>query len=194
MNNYSKLTKNNINVVSLTIGILLGDGYAEKRGNVRITIKQSDIHEDWLFWLHEIYSNFELCSSVKPQIVEHKFKGKTYKYYKFNTYTHPLFGIIYKLIYIKINGKNVKRLHPLLFNYIDAMTLAAWLSDDGGVRNGNSFFCTDNLSFECVDFLIKMLKMKFNINSYMFIHMNKYPRIQIDRKDMPKFALLVKDF
>jgi hypothetical protein len=194
LNKKDVLIKNNINIVSLTIGVLLGDAYAEKRGNVRLTIKQSDTRKDWLFWLHGVYSDFKLCSSVKPKIVEHSLKGQTYRYCKFNTYTHPLFGIIYKLIYININGKNVKRLHPLLFNYIDAMTLAAWLSDDGSVRNGNSCFCTDNFSFECVDLLIKVLKTKFNINSYMYMHMNKYPRIQIDRKDMPKFALLVKSF
>ena len=98
---------------------MIADAHCEKRGksdNARLTIKQSGVHKDWFFWLYEVYSSNNLCSSKPPTLKTtslkynpkaktadlkmplnsadaltslHAMSGgveKSYSYYKFNTY------------------------------------------------------------------------------------------------------------
>lgn len=185
------LQKENIkDIMAISVGTLLGDAHCEKRGNARLTIKQSILHKEWFDWLHKFYVEHGLCSDRKPQM---RVLKSGYKYYKFNTYTNNIFNELHSLFYIKKDSKNVKYVNLEIYKYFEPKTLATWLCDDGTVRNGNSAFCTDSFSPNCIENLIYIVKSKFDINLIPYKHYKKYTRLQVDRKDMFKFVNLIKE-
>ena len=213
--------KENPIIISISVGILLGDAHCEnrskggegvlfgikipKRGNARLAIKQTDKHSEWLIWLHDIYSSHGFTSLKKPELktASLKYTGLNYSYYKFNTYSRPLFGALHHLFYAATKdnlsmtypiGKDyTKRLDSSLFNYLDALAIAAWIADDGTNRNGSTAFCTDSFSPQCLNILIAIFKENFGIELYKYRH-STYTRLSVARADMPKFASLVKPY
>jgi hypothetical protein len=210
-------------IISVSIGVLLGDAHCERRsnnGNARLAIKQTDKHSEWLIWLHDVYSSHSFTGSKKPTLktASLKYTGLNYSYYKFNTYSRPLFGALHHLFYAPSTpGRSfrksetfsetppggedaaplgkiyTKRLDSSLFNYLDALAIAAWIADDGTNRNGSTAFCTDSFSPQCLDILIAIFKDKFGIKLYKYRHLT-YTRLSVARADMPKFASLVKPY
>ena len=55
----SRIGPHNIDVISIIIGSLLGDGYANSRTieGTRLCFRQSVIHKDYLFWLYKFFND-----------------------------------------------------------------------------------------------------------------------------------------
>lgn len=66
----SRIGPHNIDVISVLIGTLLGDAYANKRSieGTRICYRQSIKHKDYLFWLPQSKSYSTLVKPVYPSI------------------------------------------------------------------------------------------------------------------------------
>jgi len=66
----NRIGPHNQDVISLIIGSLLGDAYCNKRLIVgsRICFRQSNIHKDYLFWLHDFFFTRGYCSNLKPRL------------------------------------------------------------------------------------------------------------------------------
>ena len=94
--------KNGYEIISISVGSLLGDCFCENRsqsGNARLTFKQSRGHGTYILWIHQMFIKQGLTSN-KPLILKKvslKYTGLNYEYYRFNTYTRPLFGILHKI-------------------------------------------------------------------------------------------------
>jgi hypothetical protein len=86
-----RIGPHNLNVISTLFGLLLGDGYAKNRSGqgVRISVKQSIIHTDYLFSSYLFFHNNGYCSSLEPKKYTITIKGITKNNYgyEFNTYT-----------------------------------------------------------------------------------------------------------
>jgi hypothetical protein len=86
-----RIGPHNLDVVSTIYGILLGDGYANNRSGegVRIAIKQSEIHKEYLFFLYSFFLDRGYCSKLEPRKYKRGIKGKDKIYfgYEFNTFT-----------------------------------------------------------------------------------------------------------
>lgn len=184
-------------IISVSVGSLLADAHCEKRGNsTRLSFKQSNKHSDWFFWLHFVFSSHHYCNPVKPILKTAILKSnqKTYSYYRFSTYNHPLFQLLHPLFYISSpNNKYIKVLNVKLIPFINALAIAVWIADDGYNRNGSTAFCTDSFDPPSLEILIKALKENHGITLETFRHAN-YTRLRVIREDMPKFALLVKPY
>ena len=64
-----RIGPHNIDILSIIIGTLLGDGHAEKRANgTRISFYQEGSHKDYLLWLHYLISQKGYCNSTEPKI------------------------------------------------------------------------------------------------------------------------------
>lgn len=78
-------------IISLIIGLLLGDGHCNKKiiEGCRICIRQSSIHKEYLFWLYKFFFIRGYCSNLKPRLNTRKLKkySNVYTGYEFNTYT-----------------------------------------------------------------------------------------------------------
>lgn len=153
--NVVKLSKYPSDVLSITVGTLLGDGYIENRnGSCRYALKQGgDAHKPWLFWLHSFYSKHGMCNPKIPvdQFNIDRNTGVVSPYWKFTCFTSELFSILHGCFYItnpdpsrwpRINY--LKVVPPFIAAFLTPMAIGAWVNDDGTVRNGSTSFCTDN--------------------------------------------------
>jgi len=95
----NRIGPHNTDIISTIFGLLLGDGYAINRTGegVRISIKQSIIHKEYLFSLYEFFFLRGYCSNLIPRKYNRTIKGrdKIYSGYEFNTFTFRSFVWIY---------------------------------------------------------------------------------------------------
>jgi len=151
-------------IISVLFGLLLGDGYAENRSGegVRIAIRQSIIHKEYLFYLYNFFFTRGYCSNLEPRQYTRTLKGieKVYYGYEFNTFTFRSFNWIYKSFY-----KNGRKVMPLnLELYFTPLSLAILISDDGGYTNAGVRIATNNFTFNEVEMLANILRNKFNLD------------------------------
>jgi hypothetical protein len=119
-----RIGPHNIDVISTIFGLLLGDGYANNRSGegVRIAIKQSEIHKEYLFFLYQFFFVRGYCSNLEPRKYYRRIKGidKVYSGYEFNTFTFRSLLWIYKSFY-----KNGKKILPInLEKYMNEIVLS----------------------------------------------------------------------
>lgn len=144
---------------------MLGDGYANclSGEGVRLSIKQSFIHKEYLFWLYKFFNLRGYCSNLEPRKYIRKIKNidKEYFGYEFNTYTFRSFNWIYKSFYVR--GK--KKIPHNLEIYFTPLSLAILISDDGTFTNAGVRIATNAFVKEDVEYLSKLLKNKYNLDS-----------------------------
>ena len=170
-NGYSPSTRigpHNAEIISLFIGVLLGDANMtkyqtlEKGFNYSIRFRQSIIHKEYLFWLYNFFFSKGYCSNIEPRKYTRTIKGinKEYYGYEFNTYTFRSFLWIYESFY-----KNGKKIIPLnIDKFITPLTLAIWISDEGSwVESGVRIAC-NSFTIKEVEYLQSILITKFNLN------------------------------
>jgi hypothetical protein len=127
----NRIGPHNIDVISVLVGLLLGDGYASNRSGegVRFSIKQSIIHKEYLFSLYEFFLKRGYCSNLEPRKYNRSIKNinKIYYGYEFNTYTFSSLFWLYDSFYKK--GKKIVPVN--LEKLITPLALAILISDDG---------------------------------------------------------------
>jgi LAGLIDADG DNA endonuclease family len=120
----NRIGPHNIDIISIIFGLLLGAGYAMNSSGegVRISIKQSIIHKEYLFSLYEFFFYRGYCSNLIPRKYNITIKGidKIYYGYEFNTFTFRSFFWIYNSFYTK--GKKILPLN--MEEFITPLTLA----------------------------------------------------------------------
>lgn len=152
-------------ILTIIYGSLLGDGHAERRikGNgTRITFFQEGSHVSYLLWLHELLSNLGYCSSNLPVIKTRLGqKGVVRKIIRFNSWTFTSLNWIHDLWYInkvKVVPSNIK-------DYLNPLSLAIWIMDDGGKVSQGLKLSTNCFSYSDCLFLVKILYENFNLKA-----------------------------
>lgn len=132
INSKNRIGPHNINILSILIGSLLGDGHMEKDKHgfgSRFVFYQSNINGEYLLWLHSCISDLGYCKKDIPQIrgrTSNKTELKFY-YYRFRTFTFSSFNWIYDSFYIN----NRKVIPNFIGDYFTPLALAIWIKDDG---------------------------------------------------------------
>lgn len=179
-------------IISVIFGLLLGDGYASNRSGegVRISIKQSIIHKEYLFWLYNFFFSKGYCSNLEPRKYTRTIKGinKEYYGYEFNTYTFRSFLWIYESFY-----KNGKKVIPLnLELYFTPLTLAILISDDGMYTNVGVRIVANCFTLNEVEFLGNILKNKFKLDvTVQKVSLKNQYSLYIKKSSMNKLKELV---
>lgn len=93
----NRIGPHNEDVLSVIIGSLLGNGYANKRSGegVRICYRKSIQHKEYLFWLYNFFYNRGYTSNLQPRQYTRTIKskeGKVYYGFEFNTFTFRSFN------------------------------------------------------------------------------------------------------
>jgi hypothetical protein len=85
----TRIGPHNIDIISVLVGSLLGDGHAEKlqNGGVRFRFKQQVKHKQYIFWLHSFFFNRGYCSKNLPVLFQQKYGDNIYQAYRFGTFT-----------------------------------------------------------------------------------------------------------
>ena len=162
----NRIGPHNIDVVSVVIGSLLGDAYANKRSGegVRICFRQSIKHKEYLFWLYSFFYNRGYTSNLKPRQYTRTIKGKegkTYIGFEFNTFTFRSFSGLHKMFYNK--GRKVVPLN--IYEYLTPLSLAVWIMDDGGWANCGIRIATNSFNLKEVELLNYTLNSKYNLET-----------------------------
>ena len=132
-------------VKSIIIGVLLSDGWIQKRihWNPRIGLKQSIINFNYLWCVYN-----ELCylTSGLPLLGSNFMRGKKFFSVSFQTRQLDCLNEILNLMYEFKEGKYVKTIKPELILYMDYIIFAHLIMGDGAKRNKGITLCTDNFT------------------------------------------------
>ena len=98
VNPFNRIGPHNINILSILIGSLLGDGTMEKSVNgSRFAFYQAKVNGEYLLWLHEVISNLGYANNIIPKIYSRKGSvlldnlDEIKYYYRFRTFTFSSF-------------------------------------------------------------------------------------------------------
>ena len=99
----NRIGPHNEEIISVLIGLLLGDGYANNRTGegVRIAIKQSIIHKEYLFLLFKFFQERGYCTNNPPRLYIRKLKNDQFKINKSRNEVNIEFIKLFKLGYFK---------------------------------------------------------------------------------------------
>ena len=177
--NKSKLTNIERNLLGLThriesilIGLLLSDGWFQKRGhwNPRFGLKQSIINFPFLW---SCFIEFAYLCSGYPYLGKYVLRGKLFYNISFQTRQLECFNIIYNLFYKSVKGRLVKQISPELFHYMNYIVLAYWIQGGGSKQKKGLEISTQGYTLKEVILLANILRIKFNLD----------PKIQLSRPD-----------
>lgn len=208
MNSKSKLFFQQREMLSLTarvksilIGMILSDGWIQKRGhwNARIAIKQSEKNFPYLWYIFNEISY--ICSNM-PHSSENKLRGKIHYSWTIQTRQLTCINDLLNLLYFKQKNKWVKTIKPDLYFYFDYIALAHLIQGDGSSRNKGVSIITYGFTIQELVILLNIITIKFNINPTIYsykqiwdkeIYRNKEQekkiiqnQIQINKKDLEK--------
>jgi NADH-ubiquinone oxidoreductase chain 4L len=174
------LTKEQLEII---IGIMLGDAYIHKKsvnGNALIQFNQGFVHLPYVLFLMQKLA--PLCTHY-PLLIQSRDASFSLKIYtRCLLSLNPIFDLFI------VNGK--KTISPNIVNSISARSLAFWAMDDGSLSESCFYFNTLSYSIEEHLILQKKLKSKFNLETSVHKHGNKY-KLYIKAKSMPIFRFIV---
>ena len=179
------------------MGNLLGDAYRSKRSKkgTRICYRQSDIHKDYLFSIHNKLRAQGYTTILIPRLYRRTLKnGNVYHGYEFNTITFTSLDFLHELFY----KNNIKYINSDIQKYLTPLALAYWFIDDGGWVSTSKSIRISTVSFTKPEVVIlaDMLKQKFDLDftvqklSHKNKTINQY-NLYLLRKDFFKFKTLV---
>ena len=194
-----RIGPHNIDIISIIIGSLLGDGHLEKRNRgigTRIKFEQSNKNVEYLMWFHSYFSTRGYCNINKPELKKRIRKnGEIYFHYSINTFTFFSFNLIHDMFYMCSEGKYVKIIPHNIEQYLTPLALAIWFMDDGSKLKKGAKIATNCFTYKELSQLCEILKNKFNLT--VTIHSggkNKGYTLYISSQSMTTFSNIVKPF
>ena len=183
--NYKPRTRigpHNEEIISVLVGALLGDGYAERlpSGGVRFRFRQSVKHKEYIFWLCDFFNKRGYCTNNTPVKFKQKLIDTYHEGYRFNTYAYTSWIDIYKLFY---NSRKKKVIPNNIENLLTPLTLAIWIMDDGTFKYSGVRIATNCFKKQEVELLVRALDSKFNIKSTLHKNNNNY-QLYIKKESM----------
>lgn len=158
-----RIGPHNIDILSIIIGSLLGDGHAEKKSNnTRITFQQKAKHLQYGLWLHQFINKLGYCNSNIPEInTRLDKKGQIRKIIRFKTWTYSNLNWIHDLFYLN----TIKRVPSNIQFWLTPLALAIWIMDDGTKSSLGLKLCTNSFSYEDCLILVNALHTNFKLKS-----------------------------
>ena len=117
-----RIGPHNYDVLSILIGSLLGDAYAERHGHgTRFCFQQEHLNNPYLLWFHNYLSELGYCTTTIPILTTRLGKGGKLRYIsRFKTYTFTSFNWIHTSFY-----KDGKKVIPIdIGDYLSPLALA----------------------------------------------------------------------
>ena len=171
---------NNLNneTKDMLVGCILGDAHIGKVGNNKafITFEQTIKHKEYVF---DIYNKLSKSNIKLNDIKYYSRKDSRYNSLNSSIYfkTHNS-ELLYPFVNMFLSETNVKILPLDIEMYLNPITLAYWICDDGQqVKRGGVTLCTDNYTLAEVEVLIKALSNRYNLKCSIHKKKGKSERI-----------------
>lgn len=177
-------------VISVLVGNLLGDGYAEKRNNAtRFHIHMSSKNAEYIFWFHKFFMEKKYCSAEKPKVKKQIKKNNTVYYsIKFKTFSFSSLNWLYDKFYTHEKKKTIP---ADISSLLTEKALAIWFMDDGGKSGSGVKISTESFTYSENMELRKAIFQKFSLQPSIHHHKNKYV-LYFKKNDMVGFNEIVK--
>lgn len=194
-----RIGPHNIDILSILVGSLLGDGWGEKRSNsTRLHIHCSAKNVEYIMWLHKYLSTHGYCSLSKPKITQQIGKnGSIYHSIKIRTWSFASFNFIYDSFYLD----KVKILPNLEFlkQFCTPLALAIWFMDDGSKHStGGVLLHTNSFTLSEVKTLQQFLLEKYGLDSSYTkkpsLEQNRGYIIYIPKRHLSLFISIIKPY
>jgi len=162
----------------MLIGCILGDAHIGKVGDNKafITFEQTIKHEDYIL---DIYDKLK-----KSGIDLHDIKYYSRKDSRYNSLNKSIYlktynsELLYPFVNMFLSDDNKKILPLDIEKYLNPITLAYWICDDGQqVKKGGITLCTDNYTLSEVELLIKALNKRYQAECTIHNKKGKSDRI-----------------
>lgn len=179
-------------VKSIIIGLILSEGWLQKRGewNSRIGFKQSIKNFPYLWYIFNELAY--LCSGL-PYAVKTVTRGKICYGVSIQIRQLACLNEIFHLCYFTKNNQIIKTVKQELFFYMDYIVLAHWIMGDGSKRAKGLVLCTDNFNLQENILLVNILIIKFDINPTIQKEKDKF-RIYINEKGLMKIKPFIQPY
>ena len=192
-----RIGPHNLDIISMIIGSLLGDGHLEKRKQgvgTRFKFEQSSQNVEYLMWFFSYFSQRGYCNLNKPKLKKRiKNKGKIIYSYSLNSYTFSSLNWIHDMFYKEIEGKYIKIIPTNIEQYLTPISLAIWFMDDGSKLGKGAKIATNCFTKTDLVKLCQILKNKFNITvTVQSGGKNKGYTLYIYTSSMPIFSKIIK--
>lgn len=184
-----RIGPHNEEIMSFLVGCILGDAGAERNmnGGVRFIFKQSAIHKEYLYFLHEFLNRRGYCNNDIPALKEYHGPYIFYFYFKFDSYSFTSLLPLYHSFY---SNKGVKRIPYNIQELLTPLALAIWIMDDGSQHGNGLRLATHCFTEMEVELLMFAINSKFNLICTKHLN-NKCHVIYISSKSMDKLKNLV---
>jgi hypothetical protein len=162
-----RIGPHNLDIISVMIGNILGDGYAEYRsGSTRVTLHLVLPNREYIGWLHSFYVEQGYNSSntlnFKKQIGK---QNKIYFSTKIRTFSFKSFNWLYELFY-KPEGLSYKKCIPCnIEEFLTPLTLAIWFMNDGSRHNSGVLLHTNCYGIEDIKILQQAFLRRYNLKT-----------------------------
>lgn len=182
-----------LNFKEIIIGILLSDASLRMNGLMALLSVQQT-HAELTNGLWQMCWDLKLILS--NVYVMNRNHWKTI--YAFQTLTLPFFTDLFKLWYTNVGGINVKVLPEYALEMFSELSFAFFIMGDGSwdASCGRIVLHVNNFTLAEVELIQKMLRSKFDIESYNVRQKNSVPErgylIKIPRRDVEKVRELTK--
>lgn len=214
-----RIGPHNEDIISVIVGNLLGDGWAEKRaGNTRFHIHMGSPNVEYLMWLHKFYSERGYCSHLTPVLKRNIGpNNKVYYSYKFRTWTYSNWNWIYDHFYAadpetgprKLKGPGnitselftepkagqLTKVVPssyVLNQLLTPLALAVWILDDGVVHPGGLIISTYFRKASDVVVIQEALKNNFDLVTSVVRVAQHGLVLQFPKNQLSKLSNIVK--
>lgn len=158
-----RVSMDNIDIVSIITGSLLGCGQAKKTKNgTRVSFFQEAKHVSYLLWLHNQIATGGYCNTITPRIGKKLGKrGKLLKTLRFSTFSYTSFDWIHNIWYME----GVKVIPKSLANNLTPLALAILVMDSGVKESGGLRLITSSFSYSDLLLLVQVLYNNFEIKA-----------------------------
>ena len=194
-----RIGPHNIDIISMLIGSLLGDGHLEKRKKgvgTRFKFEQSSDNIEYLMWFHSYLSQRGYCNTNKPKLkIRIRKNGIIYYHYSINSFTFSSLNWIHDMFYKEIEGKYIKIIPDNIEQILNPISLALWFMDDGSKLGKGAKIATNCFTKTELIKLCQILKNKFNITVTVLLRpggVNKGYTLYISTSSMPTFSEIIK--
>lgn len=162
-----------------------------KRGaGVCLEFKQSNKHEEYLYWFHGFMSSRGYCSAELPVLKKTSDgKGGKHFYLRFRSWSFSSLEWMHTAFYG--TGTKIVPSIELLRMYLTPLALAVWISDDGSSSNAGLILHTNAFSKQDVQLLSNVLNELYDLNAKVSKRAVYYV-VYIPKASLPKLAAIIK--
>ena len=172
VNPLKRIGPHNLDILSILIGSLLGDGHMKKSVNgSRFCFYQAKVNGEYLLWLHKKISNLGYAPKKIPQMYSRVgsnlvISDETKYYYRFRTFTFSSFNWIYDSFYKTVKGKTIKVVPLYIADFLSPIGLAHWIMQDGSFKKRQGIYiATNSFTYDECQYLAQILALKYKFKT-----------------------------